>query len=97
MSDRESVYKPSKGKRRFLLHATIGGLLIGLTSLWALTVTYDISREELISFLLGTLLMFAIVLIAAALLVLLVKLPQLIFSKLRGSDKNTDNNDHSGR
>jgi hypothetical protein len=65
--------------------------------LWALTVTYDISREELISFLLGTLLMFSIVLIAAALLVLLVKLPQLIFSKLRGSDKNTDNNDHSGR
>lgn len=94
MSDRESVYKPSRGRRRFFLHAIIGGLMIGLTSLWALTVTYDIPREELIRYLLSTLLMLVIVLISAAVLVLLVKLPLFILNKLRSANND---NDLSGR
>ena len=85
MSDRESVYKPSKRKKRFLARAMIGMLAVSLTALWALTVSYDISREDLVSFLLGTLLMFGVVLVGAAVLVLLVKLPQLIISRLHGS------------
>ena len=92
MSDRESVYKPSKSKRRFLIRATLGGLAIGLTSLWALTVSYDIPREELIRFLLGTVLMLVGVLAMAALLVLLIKLPGMVLGKLsRRSD--TDGTD----
>lgn len=87
MSDRESVYTPSKRRRRFLIRATLGGLVIGLTSLWALTVSYDIPREELIRFLTGSLLMLAGVLATAALLVLLIKLPGIVLAKLR---KKTD-------
>ena len=90
MAERQSVYKPSKSKRRFLLHAIIGGLLISVTSLWALTVSYDISREELLSFFYGTLLMLALVLISAAALVLLIKVPQILIRKLRGKSADDD-------
>lgn len=77
---------PPKRRRRipFLFRATFAGMAIALTSLWALTVSYDIPKEELFRFFVGSIVMIVLVLLAAAVLVLLVKLPGMLLSRLRG-------------
>ncbi|MBU2098814.1 MAG: hypothetical protein KKD00_08625 [Gammaproteobacteria bacterium] len=77
--------KTSKPRRRipFLLRATFAGMAIALTSLWALTVSYDIPKEELLRFFVGSVVMILLVLLVAALLVLLIKLPGMLISRLR--------------
>lgn len=87
--------EPPKRKRRrripFLIRATFAGMAIALTSLWALTVSYDIPKEELLRFFVGSVAMILLILVVAALLVLLIKLPGLLLSRFR--DKPPRNND----
>lgn len=80
--------KKPKPRRRipFLLRATFAGLIIAMTSLWALTVSYDIPKEELLRFFIGSVVMILLVLVAAALLVVVVKLPGMIISRWRNKD-----------
>lgn len=54
--------------------ATIGGLCIALGSLYALSLSYNIPGAELLWFLMGSALVLVAAIIAAALLVVLVKL-----------------------
>jgi peptidoglycan biosynthesis protein MviN/MurJ (putative lipid II flippase) len=74
-----------KPRRRipFLLRATFAGMAIALTSLWALTVAYDIPREELLRFFVGSVVLIVGVLICAALLVVLSKLPAIVINHFR--------------
>ena len=65
------------------MRATFAGLAIALTSLWALTVSYDISREELLGFLVGSALLLLGVLLTAALLVSVIKILAWLISRLR--------------
>lgn len=80
--------KKPKPRRRipFLLRATFAGMVIALTSLWALTVSYDIPKEELLRFFIGSVVMILLVLCIAALLVVLIKLPGIIINRLRDKD-----------
>jgi formate/nitrite transporter FocA (FNT family) len=82
-SDQTSDTRPRRRRIPFLLRATFAGLAIALTSLWALTVSYDISREELIGFLIGSVLLLLGVLISAALLVTGIKLLGFLFSRIK--------------
>ena len=65
------------------MRATFAGLAIALTSLWALTVSYDISREELLGFLVGSVLLLLGVLLTAALLVSVIKVLAWLISKIK--------------
>lgn len=82
--------KPKKRRRiPFLLRATFAGMAIALTSLWALTVSYDIPKEELWRFFVGSVVMIVLVLLAAALLVVLIKLPAIIINRFRNKDHDS--------
>lgn len=85
MQDNESQKPKPRRRIPFLVRATFAGLAIALTSLWALTVSYDIPKEELLRFFVGSVVMILAVLMAAALLVVLIKLPGIIISRLRKS------------
>lgn len=88
MQDQDSDSKKTKPRRRipFLLRATFAGMAIALTSLWALTVSYDIPKEELLRFFVGSVVMILMVLVVAALVVVLIKLPGIVISRLRNKD-----------
>lgn len=82
--------RPRRRRIPFLLRATFAGMVIALTSLWALTVSYDISTEELIGFLVGSILLLLGVLVAAAILVSVIKLLGLLISKLGRSSSSAE-------
>jgi hypothetical protein len=86
MQDSDSNKAKPRRRIPFLVRATFAGIAIALTSLWALTVSYDISREELLRFFIGSVLMILGVLVLAALLVAFIKLPGIILSRLRRKD-----------
>lgn len=54
--------------------ATIGGLAIAVAALYALAVSWDISPGRLIGYLLGSIVLVLGTMLAAALLVVLIKL-----------------------
>lgn len=87
------VERPRRRRIPFLLRATFAGLAIALTSLWALTVSYDISREELTGFLIGSVLLLLGMLLTAALLVTLVKVTGMLISKIKGAASSADPQD----
>lgn len=90
MQDKESQKPKPRRRIPFLVRATFAGLAIAVTSLWALTVSYDIPKEELLRFFVGSVVMILAVLLAAALLVVLIKLPGIIIGRLRkGSDTDS--------
>lgn len=64
----KSRYRISRRNR-----AVIGGLIIALGSLYALTVSYNIPGVELLWFLVGSALVLLAAMVAAVFLVLLVK------------------------
>jgi cell division protein FtsX len=82
-SDKTNKERPKRRRIPFLMRATFAGLAIALTSLWALTVSYDISREELLGFLVGSVLLLLGVLLTAALLVSVIKILAWLISRLR--------------
>lgn len=73
---------------------TISGLLVGLASLYAISVYMEISREELRNFLTSTLLFFALILVLAILAIsgikLLSKLKQKLSTTIGDSDHDKD-------
>ena len=82
-SEKTTRERPKRRRIPFLMRATFAGLTIALTSLWALTVTYDISREELLGFLLGSVLLLLGVLLTAALLVSFIKVMAWLISRTK--------------
>jgi len=73
---------------------TISGLLVGLASLYAISVYMEISREELRNLLTSTLLFFALILVLAILAIsgikLLSKLKQKLSTPIEDSDHDKD-------
>jgi len=73
---------------------TISGLLVGLASLYAISVYMEISREELRNFLTSTLLFFALISVLAILAIsgikLLSKLKQKLSTPIEDSDHDKD-------
>jgi len=84
------VERPRRRRIPFLLRATFAGLAIALASLWALTVSYDISREELTGFLIGSVLLLLGMLLTAALLVTIIKGTGMLISRITGSGSGED-------
>jgi cell division protein FtsX len=82
-SEKTSQQRPKRRRIPFLVRATFAGLAIALTSLWALTVSYDISREELLGFLVGSVLLLLGVLLTAALLVIVIKVLAWLISRIK--------------
>lgn len=78
--------KTKTGRRRRIplaVRTTLLGLAVAMTALWALTVSYEIPREELWRFFTGTLLLIAGIVVLAVGVVVLVKLPGVIIRRLR--------------
>lgn len=92
-NEHKPVERPRRRRIPFLLRATFAGLAIALTSLWALTVSYDISREELVGFLVGSVLLLLAMLLAAALLVTVFKVTGMLISKIKSSTAGADKQD----
>lgn len=89
-SEKTSKQRPKRRRIPFLVRATFAGLAIALTSLWALTVSYDISREELLGFLVGSVLLLLGVLLTAALLVSVIKVLAWLISRINKPAKEDE-------
>ena len=65
-----------RGRRKgnFKTRATIGGVMIALTALWALTVSYDITWQELFAYLAGSVVVLLLAMLSAVALLLALKL-----------------------
>jgi cell division protein FtsX len=85
--------RPPRRRIPVLLRATFAGLAIALTSLWALSVSYDISREELTGFLVGSVLLLLGMLLSAALLVTIIKVTGMLIARIKGSGSGADHPD----
>lgn len=65
---------------------TVGLIAVAIASLWALTVSYDISRTELLGFLLGSALTLLAAMLAAVVLVVVFKGVATLVRRLRRGD-----------
>lgn len=87
----------SKSRYRILRRnrAVIGGLIVALGSIYALTVSYNIPGAELLWFLVGSALVLLAAMLAALLLLVVVKGLRLMWRRLLPASKvsaeNTDN------
>ena len=70
--------------------AVIAGLAIGATCLWAISAWQNVSREEMLSILLATLLMLGGVIVAALILIACIKLVMRGIEKLGSTPKTLD-------
>ena len=68
--------------------AIIAGIFIGAGSLWGLSIWQDISRQELLSTLLATVVMLGSIIIAALILIAAFKLIVRSISRFSASDVN---------
>lgn len=77
-------------KRRFVgkNRAAIGLIAIAIASLWALSVSYDISRAEMLRFFLGSILTLLAAMLAAFVLVVVLKSVAMLVRKLCGGEKD---------
>jgi len=77
--------------RRFrikkMTRATFAGILIAVGSLYALSVSYDIPGSTLISYLIGSVILVLVIMLAAVAVVFIIKLLVRLFEKF------TDNTD----
>lgn len=76
-------------RKRLLTHKTRAALtliLIAGAALFALVYSYNISRAELVSFLLGTLMFLGLILLLALAVVVVVRLLSAGLRRLRGGD-----------
>jgi uncharacterized membrane protein YuzA (DUF378 family) len=74
---------------------TISGLLVGLASLYAISVYMEISQEELRNFLTSTLLFFAFILVLAIIAISGVKLLSKLKQKLGTATEDSDHDKDS--
>ena len=71
---------------------TISGILVGFASLYAISIYMEISRQELRSFLMSTLLLFCVILVLALLCMIVIK----VIIKLNKKVSSTiEKNNHS--
>ena len=86
----------SKGRQAIpLTLRTMGGLLgVSAAALFAATYWFDLTREELLQFLTGTLVFMVGIIMLAGILVLFVKLPSILRRRAerqrQGENGNTD-------
>lgn len=76
-------------RKRLLTHKTRAALtliLIAGAALFALVYSYNISRADLVSFLLGTLMFLGLILLLALAVVVVVRLLSAGLRRLRGGD-----------
>jgi len=76
-------------RKRLLTHKTRAALtliLIAGAALFALVYSYNISRAELVNFLLGTLMFLGLILLLALAVVVVVRLLSAGLRRLRGGD-----------
>ena len=66
------------------------GVVLGLASIYALTIYFGLTWTDLKGFMLSTLLLLAAMLVLAAVLVALIKLIGKLLAKLRGDPQETD-------
>jgi hypothetical protein len=71
-------------KGNFKTRATIGGVAIAVTALYALTVSYDITVRELAGYLLGSVVVLLGAMLAAIALVLVYKALKWLISRAVG-------------
>jgi|TARA_B110000263_G_C15215324_1_gene467269 hypothetical protein len=76
-------------KLRKKTSAILSGIIIGAGSLWGLTIWQNISREELFSILLATLAMLGSIILAALILISVLKTIARLLSKI-GSETDND-------
>jgi hypothetical protein len=76
-------------KLRKKTSAILSGIIIGAGSLWGLTMWQNISREELFSILLATLAMLGSIILAALILISVLKTIARLLSKI-GSETDND-------
>jgi phage shock protein PspC (stress-responsive transcriptional regulator) len=73
---------------------TISGVMVGFASLYAISIYMDISRQELRSFLISTLLFFGVILVLAILCITaikgLIKLNKKVSSKIEEKNQSKD-------
>lgn len=73
--------------------AVIAGIVIGALCLWAIAAWQNISREELLNYLLGTVLMLLAIMLAAFAMIACFKLLAKGLSKLSSADSNENSSD----
>lgn len=71
-----------------------GGLALGLTSIYALTLYFGLTLTALKGFMLSTLLLLAAMFVIAAILVGAIKLIGKLLAKVRGVSQQEADNDH---
>lgn len=84
------MIKKKKAKLSKKNRNTISGLLVGLASIYAISVYMEIPQEELRNFLTSTLLFFALILVLAILSISGIKLLSKLKQKLNTTKKESD-------
>ena len=68
--------------------ASIAGIFIGLACLWGVSIWRDISRQEMVNILIGTVIMLAVIIGGALLLIIIFKLLCGLLRRLGASKEN---------
>jgi len=71
--------------------AVISGVAIALACLWGLSMWQDISRQEMLNMLFGTMLMLGGIMLLAFLLILALSLVKKIFQKITTNNSQEKN------
>lgn len=80
-------------KIRKMTRAVVGGIIIAIGSLYALSVSYDIPRMTLLGYLLGSVLLVLAMSLAAITVVFIIKLAMKFIQRLRASDTDENGQD----
>lgn len=68
--------------------ASIAGIFIGLACLWGISIWQDISPQEMVNILIGTVIMLAVIIGGALLLIIIFKLLCGLLRRLGASKEN---------
>ncbi len=77
-------------KLRHKTSAILSGIIIGAGSLWGLAIWQNISREELLSILIATLIMLGGIVLAALVLIVLLKTIGRLLFKISSETDNDE-------
>ena len=69
--------------------AMIAGVVIGALCLWGIVAWQNVSREELLNILLGSVLMLGMIILAAFIMIVVIKLLGRGLSKIRADDSES--------
>ena len=68
--------------------ASIAGIFIGLACLWGVSIWQDVSPQEMVNILIGTVIMLAVIIGGALLLIIIFKLLCGLLRRLGASKEN---------